>query len=111
MKISIIGTGYVGSVTGICFAEMGHQIYFVDIDQTKLNAINSGKSPVFEPDLDDLLVKNRTMITTTTEISEAVDRTDLTMICVGTPQNTDGSSDLRFINDAAHKIDLMSHLC
>jgi UDPglucose 6-dehydrogenase len=104
MKISIIGTGYVGSVTGICFAQMGHQIYFVDIDQTKLTAINSGKSPVFEPGLDDLLVKNRTMITTTTDISEAVNRTDLTMICVGTPQNTDGSSDLRFINDAAHKI-------
>ena len=49
MKISIIGTGYVGSVTGVCFADMGHQIYFVDIDQAKLDAINSGKSPVFEP--------------------------------------------------------------
>ena len=99
MKISIIGTGYVGSVTGVCFAEMGHQIHFVDIDQTKLNAINSGKSPIFEPDLDDLLVKNRKRITTTTDISEAVRQTDLTMICVGTPQKTDGSSDLRFIID------------
>jgi UDPglucose 6-dehydrogenase len=104
MKISIIGTGYVGSVTGVCFAEMGHQIYFVDIDQTKLNAINSGKSPIFEPDLDVLLVKNRKKITTTTDISEAVIQTDLTMICVGTPQKTDGSSDLRFIIDAAHTI-------
>ena len=104
MKISIIGTGYVGSVTGVCFAEMGHQIYFVDIDQTKLNAINSGKSPIFEPDLDVLLVKNRKKITTTTDISEAVIQTDLTMICVGTPKKTDGSSDLRFIIDAAHTI-------
>jgi UDPglucose 6-dehydrogenase len=104
MKISIIGTGYVGSVTGICFAEMGHQIFFVDIDQMKLNAINSGKSPVFEPGLDDLLVKNRNKISTTTDISEAVHQTDLTMICVGTPQKTDGSSDLRFIIDAAHAI-------
>jgi len=104
MKISIIGTGYVGSVTGICFAEMGHQIFFVDIDQTKLNAINSGKSPVFEPGLDDLLVKNRNKVSTTTDISEAVHQTDLTMICVGTPQKTDGSSDLRFIIDAAHAI-------
>ena len=86
MKISIIGTGYVGSVTGVCFAEMGHQIYFMDIDQTKLNAINSGKSPIFEPDLDDLLVKNRKRIITTTDISEAVNQTDLTMICVGTPK-------------------------
>jgi UDPglucose 6-dehydrogenase len=104
MKISIIGTGYVGSVTGICFADMGHQIFFVDIDQTKLNAINSGKSPVFEPGLDDLLVKNRNKVSTTTDISEAVKQTDLTMICVGTPQKTDGSSDLRFIIDAAHAI-------
>jgi UDPglucose 6-dehydrogenase len=104
MKISIIGTGYVGSVTGVCFAEMGHQICFVDIDQTKLDAINSAKSPVFEPDLDELLVKNQKKITTTTDISEAVNQTDLTMICVGTPQKTDGSSDLRFINDAANSI-------
>ncbi len=104
MKISIIGTGYVGSVTGVCFADMGHQIHFVDIDQTKLDAINSGNSPVFEPDLNDLLMKNRTKITTTRDISEAVNQTDLTMICVGTPQKTDGSSDLRFINDAAHTI-------
>ncbi len=104
MKISIIGTGYVGSVTGVCFADMGHQIHFVDIDQTKLDAINSGNSPVFEPDLNDLLMKNRTKITTTRDISEAVYQTDLTMICVGTPQKTDGSSDLRFINDAAHAI-------
>jgi UDPglucose 6-dehydrogenase len=104
MKISIIGTGYVGCVTGVCFAEMGHQIYFADIDQTKLNAINSGKSPIFEPDLDDLLVKNRKKITTTTDISEAVHHTDMTMICVGTPQKTDGSSDLRFIIDVAHTL-------
>jgi UDPglucose 6-dehydrogenase len=86
MKISIIGTGYVGTVTGVCFAEMGHQIYFVDIDQKKLNAINSGKSPIFEPDLDKLILKNRKRITTTTDISEAVNQIDLTMICVGTPQ-------------------------
>jgi len=104
MKLSIIGTGYVGSVTGICFAEMGHQICFVDVDQTKLDAINSGKSPIYEPDLDNLLMKNRTKITTTTDISEAVNQTDLTMICVGTPQKSDGSSDLRFINDAAYSI-------
>ena len=104
MKISIIGTGYVGCVTGVCFAEMGHQIYFADVDQTKLNAINSGKSPIFEPDLDDLLVKNRKKITTTTDISEAVHHTDMTMICVGTPQKTDGSSDLRFIIDVAHTL-------
>ena len=104
MKISIIGTGYVGSVTGICLAEMGHQIHFVDIDQAKLDMINSGRSPVFEPDLDDLLLKNRERITTTTDIAKAIRQTTLTIICVGTPQNPDGSSDLRFIIDAAHSL-------
>ena len=104
MRISIIGTGYVGSVTGVCFADMGHEIYFVDIDQTKLDAINSGKSPIFEPGLDDLLVKNRKRIVTSTDIVKTVNQTDLTMICVGTPQNSDGSSNLRFIIDAAHTI-------
>ncbi len=104
MKISIIGTGYVGSVTGACLAEMGHQVHFVDIDQAKLDMINSGRSPVFEPDLDDLLLKNRVRITTTTDSAKAVRQTALSMICVGTPQNPDGSSDLRFITDVAHSI-------
>jgi len=102
MEISIIGTGYVGSVTGACFAEMGHRVHFVDIDTVKLDMINSGKSPVFEPDLDNLLLKNRKKITTTTDIDKAVRQTGLTMICVGTPQNPDGSSNLRFIIDVAH---------
>ena len=104
MRISIIGTGYVGSVTGVCFADMGHQVFFVDIDQQKLDSIQSGKSHFFEPGLDNLLVKNRQKISTTTDISEAVNHTDLTMICVGTPQNPDGSSNLRFIIDAAHSM-------
>jgi UDPglucose 6-dehydrogenase len=104
MKISIIGTGYVGSVTGVCLADMGHEIHFVDIDQAKLDRINSGQSPVFEPRLDDLLLKNRLRITTTTDIAKAIRLTDLTMICVGTPQKPDGSSDLKFIIDVAHSM-------
>jgi UDPglucose 6-dehydrogenase len=104
MKISIVGTGYVGSVTGICLADMGHQVQFVDIEQAKLDRINSGQSPVFEPGLDDLLSKNHVRITTTTDIAKAVRQTGLTMICVGTPPNPDGSSDLRFIIDVAHSI-------
>jgi UDPglucose 6-dehydrogenase len=104
MKISIIGTGYVGSVTGVCLADMGHKIHFVDIDQDKLDRINSGQSPVVEPDLEGLLLKNRSRITTTTDIAKAVRLTDLTMICVGTPQKPDGSSDLKFITDVAHSM-------
>jgi UDPglucose 6-dehydrogenase len=104
MKISIIGTGYVGSVTGVCLAEMGHQVQFVDIDAKKLAAINSGKSPIFEPGLEQLLVKNHDKISTTTDIIKAVYNTELTIICVGTPQKADGSSELRFIQEVTQEI-------
>lgn len=104
MNISIIGTGYVGSVTGICLAEMGHHIIFIGRNQKKLDLIKSGKSPIFEPQLDQLLKKNREKITTTTDLSNAVRKTDLTFICVGTPPKKDGSSDLRQIKDVSKTI-------
>ncbi len=66
MNISVIGTGYVGAVTGACFAELGHQIVFVGRNQKKLDLINEGKSPIFEPQLDQLLKKNQVRITTST---------------------------------------------
>jgi len=94
MHISIIGTGYIGSVTGACFADMGHHVIFVGRDQKKLDLIRAGKSPIFEPGLDQLLTKNRKNIETATDLSETVQRTDLTFICVGTPPKKDGSSDL-----------------
>jgi UDPglucose 6-dehydrogenase len=94
MEISIIGTGYIGSVTGACLAEMGHHIIFVGRDARKLEVIQSGKSPIFEPGLDQLLLKNKERISTTTDIADAVRKTDVTFICVGTPPRTDGSSDL-----------------
>jgi len=104
MKISIIGTGYIGSVTGACFAEMGHHIIFVGRDTKKLELIKSGKSPIFEPGLDQLLLKNQERITTTTDIADAVRKTDLTFIGVGTPPKEDGSSDLSQIETVSHSI-------
>lgn len=104
MRISIIGAGYVGSVTGACLADMGHRVLFVDVDRKKLDAIRSGKSPIFEPGLEQLLVKNLTRIGTTEDITPALQDTDLTMICVGTPQMPDGSHDLRYIRQAAQQI-------
>ncbi len=104
MKLSIIGTGYVGSVTGACFAEMGHQVIFVGRDQKKLDLIKSGKSPIFEPGLDHLLTKNRNKIEITTNIPDAVRGTDLTFICVGTPPKNDGSSDLSQVQEVSKKI-------
>jgi UDPglucose 6-dehydrogenase len=104
MHISIIGTGYIGSVTGACFAEMGHPITFVGRDQKKLNSINAGKSPIFEPGLDKLLLKNKKNIDTTTDLAGAVQKADLTFICVGTPPNNDGSSDLSQIEEVSRTI-------
>ena len=104
LKITVIGTGYVGAVTGGCLAELGHTIRFVGRDQKKLDMINSGKSPIFELGLDQLLEKNRKRISTTTDISRAVTETDLTFICVGTPSKDDGSIDLRQISDVSQAI-------
>jgi len=103
-NITIIGTGYVGAVTGACFAELGHNITFVGRDQKKLDLISSGKSPIYEPGLDDLLAKNQDRISTTTDLVGAVKRTDLTFICVGTPSQDDGSIDLRQVEDVSSVI-------
>ncbi len=104
MDISIIGTGYIGSVTGACFAEMGHHVIFVGRDQKKLDLIRTGKSPIFEPGLDLLLTKNRKNIETTTDLTDAVQRTDLTFICVGTPPKKDRSSDLSQVEEVSKTI-------
>ena len=104
MQISVIGAGYVGCVTGICLAEIGHNVILVDRDSRKLETILSGKSPVFECGLDNLLIKNHERILTTGNIQNAVCETELTIVCVGTPQNEDGSTDLQFVKDVAVSI-------
>jgi UDPglucose 6-dehydrogenase len=104
MKISIIGTGYVGAVTGACLAELGHDIVFVGRDTKKLDLIQSGKSPIYEPGLDALLEKNIPRITTTVDLPDAIRKTALTFICVGTPSNPDGSIDLDQVRAVSHTI-------
>ncbi len=104
MKISIIGTGYVGLVTGVCLAEKGHEAVCVDVDKRKIDMINRGKSPFFENGLDDLLARNLgSRFSATTNLREAVFGTDVTMIAVGTP--FDGRSiDLSFIKEVSTNI-------
>jgi UDPglucose 6-dehydrogenase len=104
LNISVIGTGYVGAVTGACLAELGHRIIFVGRDRKKLDLIDSGKSPIFEPGLDGLLRKNKDRITTTNDISDAVRKTVLTVICVGTPSKEDGSIDLSQVDTVSRAI-------
>ena len=104
MKISIIGTGYVGLVTGVCFAEKGHDVVCVDVDQKKVDLINAGTPPIFERGLEELLRKNlKTRLRATTDLHKAVHETQISMIAVGTP--FDGREiDLTFIKAVSREI-------
>ena len=87
MKLCMIGTGYVGLVSGTCFADIGNQVYCVDKDKNKINKLNSGISPIYEPGLDELIKKNynANRLIFTTDIKKAINSSDLIFICVGTP--------------------------
>jgi len=100
-NITIIGTGYVGAVTGTCLAELGNRITFVGRNREKLDLLDSGKTPIYEPGLEELLTTNKERIKTTTDLSSAIKETDITFICVGTPSKEDGSIDLQQINDVS----------
>ncbi|MDC1092999.1 UDP-glucose/GDP-mannose dehydrogenase family protein [Pelagibacteraceae bacterium] len=92
MKLCMIGTGYVGLVSGTCFADIGNQVYCVDKDEVKINKLNSGISPIYEPGLDELIQKNfrAKRLIFTTDLQKAVVASDIIFICVGTP-NIKGS--------------------
>ena len=100
MKICMIGTGYVGLVSGTCFADIGHQVYCVDKDVSKINKLNSGISPIYEPGLNELIQKNykSKRLVFTTDLKKAITASDIIFICVGTP-NIKGSLkvDLRYV--------------
>jgi UDPglucose 6-dehydrogenase/GDP-mannose 6-dehydrogenase len=104
MRISIIGTGYVGLVSGVCLAEKGHRVICVDVDQDKINQINQGTSPIYEKGLEDLLKKNiGDNLTATTDLYTAVIDTDVSLIAVGTP--FDGTEiDLSFVETSSRQI-------
>jgi UDPglucose 6-dehydrogenase/GDP-mannose 6-dehydrogenase len=104
MRVSIVGTGYVGLVSGACLAEVGHDCTCVDIDQAKVNSINAGRPPIHESGLEDLLRRNvGSRLRATSDLRAAVVATDVTLIAVGTP--FDGSRiDLRYIREAAREI-------
>lgn len=109
MKIAVIGTGYVGSVTGACFAEMGNTVICVDKDQKKIDLFSSGKVPLHEDDLDELVEENLKAKTLrfTTNFEEALKASNILFIAVGTPPNEDGSADLSHVLDVARSIGQM----
>ena len=104
MDISVVGTGYVGLVSGVCLAEKGHGVICVDIDAGKVERINAGDSPIHEEGLDDLLQRNiGKRLSATTDLAAAVAGTSLTIIAVGTP--FDGSAiDISYIEAASEAI-------
>src|SRR5512143_3524071 len=98
MKISVIGTGYVGLVSGACFADKGHDVVCVDIRQDVVDRINRAIPTIHEPGLRELLERNvGKRLRATTSVSEAVSATDISFLCVGTPSAADGSIDLGYI--------------
>ena len=106
MNISIFGTGCVGLVTGACLAESGHNIYCVDVDKDKIDLLNSGQIPIYEPGLKDLVSRNLAVgrIHFTTDLEAAVNHAKVLMIAVGTPSDKDGSPDLQYVIDVTKTI-------
>ncbi|SDM54461.1 UDP-glucose dehydrogenase family protein [Sediminibacillus halophilus] len=106
MNIAVIGTGYVGLVTGVCLAEIGHSVTCLDIDEEKIALLNHGKSPIFEEGLEDLLEKNLQCgrLDFTTDYWEGLAGKEVIYLAVGTPETADGSADLTFIEAAGRAI-------
>lgn len=106
MKVAIFGTGYVGLVTGTCFAEMGNEVLCIDIDEAKVEALRNGRIPIFEPGLEDLVTANvaKQNLQFSTNTAAGVDHGDIIFIAVGTPEDEDGSADLQYVLSVANSI-------
>ena len=106
MKIAIVGTGYVGLVTGTCFAEMGVEVFCVDIDRQKIENLRNGVVPIYEPGLEEMVIRNHEVgrLHFTTDLTEVLDQVEIVFSAVGTPPDEDGSADLKYVLDVARTI-------
>ena len=96
MKVTVIGTGYVGLVTGTCFADSGNNVACVDINQAKIAGLNQGKSPIYEPGLEEMVEHTLAAgrLEFTTDLAAAIKQAEIVFLAVGTPQGSDGAADL-----------------
>src|SRR5688572_18201980 len=106
MNVSVIGTGYVGLVTGACLADAGNNVLCLDLDSKKIARLNGGEIPIFEPGLEPIVRRNREAgrLAFTTDVASSVAHAELQLIAVGTPPGEDGSADLQHVLAAAREI-------
>jgi len=106
MNITIIGTGYVGLVTGACLADLGNHVFCLDVDQTKIDLLNSGGVPIYEPGLKEVIERNveAGRLSFSTDVAASVAHGSVQFIAVGTPPDEDGSADLQYVLAAARNI-------
>ena len=107
MKLCMIGTGYVGLVSGVCFSDLGNTVYCVDKDIAKINSLNKGLVPIYEPGLEEILKKNQKQkrLFFTSDLKKAVQNSDIIFICVGTPTKKNGiSANLKYVFDVANDL-------
>ena len=99
MNIAIVGTGYVGLVSGTCFAEMGVNVTCVDINEAKIKSLLSGNIPIYEPGLEEMVLRNHRegRLRFTTDLSSCLDEVEIVFSAVGTPPDEDGSADLQYV--------------
>ena len=106
MKIAIVGTGYVGLVSGTCFAEMGTEVYCVDVDAQKIANLNQGILPIYEPGLEEMVQRNRKAgrLHFLTDLAACLNKVEVVFSAVGTPPDEDGSADLKYVLEVAHTV-------
>ena len=106
MKIAVVGTGYVGLVTGACLSDLGNDVWCVDVNEEKIKALTNGEIPIYEPGLDNLVSNNYKAgrLKFTTKIQQALLDSDICFIAVGTPMGEDGSADLHYVLGVAESI-------
>src|SRR5882724_4307550 len=107
MRVTVIGSGYVGLVTGACFSDFGHEVACVDKDQSKIDRLNRGEIPIYEPGLEDIVARNvkAGRLSFTTDTQTVVRSADVVMLAVGTPaRRGDGLADVSFVMEAAKDV-------